>query len=101
MIAVGGEAPGVSNYDQPPDTWPQGLAILDLTELQWIESYDSDAAPYQTPQLVKDGISVNGTYPQAWNDPVVVEWLLGKCKHSASDTTVYWLTTTNSTCGYH
>ncbi|KAK5308834.1 hypothetical protein LTR70_010781 [Exophiala xenobiotica] len=94
MIAVGGEAPGVSNYDQPPDTWPQGLAILDLTELQWIESYDSDAAPYQTPQLVKDGISVNGTYPQTWNDPVVVEWLLGK---SLADITNVANPTSNST----
>jgi len=84
MIAVGGTIPGLDNYAQSADTWPQGLGIFDLTKMQWVDSYAADATPYRTPQLVRDGIAQNGTYPQTWDDPVVVEWLLGKCKHISS-----------------
>ena len=31
-----------------------GLGLWDLTDLRWIDAYDADAAPYKTPQIVKD-----------------------------------------------
>ena len=52
--------------------------------MQWKQSYDADAAAYETPKIVKDGIAENGTYPKAWDDPVVAEWLIGKASASPS-----------------
>ena len=78
-MAVGGYVPELKYSLQPQDPWPQGLGILDLTELRWKESYDANAATYETPKIVKDGIVKNGIYPK-WDDPMVAEWLTGKCK---------------------
>lgn len=56
MIVIGGLNYNVdlvrSTMDPDPNT--QGLAIFDLTELQWKSSYDANASAYQTPQPIKD-----------------------------------------------
>lgn len=70
----------------PKDPWSQGLRVFDLTEMAWVDSYNSDAPPYQTPQFIKYGIAINGAYPLNWDDPTLFEWLLDKCKQEFSRT---------------
>ncbi|KZL86431.1 kelch repeat protein [Colletotrichum incanum] len=51
MITVGGS----NKFQTPPekDPFPQGLGIFDITELQWKDEYDSTAAKYDSPQIIK------------------------------------------------
>lgn len=51
MLTIGG-AEEFGNW-QLADPYPQGLGIFDMAELQWKDSYDADAAAYQTPQVIK------------------------------------------------
>ena len=55
MLSIGGFNPlDVNNEVKSIDPIPQGLQIFDLTEMTWSSKYDANAAPYTTPQVVKD-----------------------------------------------
>lgn len=55
MLTIGGLNPLDAGKDtMEKDHQTNGLGLFDLTDLKWIDSYDSDAAPYETPQMVKD-----------------------------------------------
>ena len=89
MIASGGIEPNIDSQLYVADPWPQGLGILDMTDLQWKDSYDSTAQPYQTPQRIKDAISHNGRYPASWESALIKQWFLGdkKANSATSSTT--------------
>ena len=55
MLTIGGLSPldsGTDTMSQDHET--NGLGLWDLTDLRWIDAYDADAAPYKTPNIVKD-----------------------------------------------
>ena len=80
MIAVGGYVPEHKYKLMPQDSFDQGLGVFNFTEMRWGSLYDADAATYETPRIVKDGIARNGFYPETWDDLMVAEWLIGsKC----------------------
>ena len=55
MITVGGQNINDQNLGQQSrDPFVQGVGIFDLTEMTWSSGYDAHAAPYVTPQVVKD-----------------------------------------------
>ena len=59
MLTIGGLSPldaGMDTMSQDHET--NGLGLWDLTNLEWITAYDADAAPYKTPQIVKDWYNV-------------------------------------------
>lgn len=72
MVVVGGQPineTSADNYGSATvDPWPQGIGIFDLSKFDWSDSYDPDAAPYVTPQNIKDYIASNGRYPAEWSD---------------------------------
>ena len=78
MVMIGWEPPGIHIEYWPTDPWPQGLGIVDLTDMQWKSSFDADAAPYETPKQVKDYIAKNGMYPQEWDNEVIKQWIIGR-----------------------
>lgn len=39
---------------KPTDPWVSALGIVDMTSLQWSDSYDAKAAEYDSPQKIKD-----------------------------------------------
>ncbi|GKT64881.1 kelch repeat protein [Colletotrichum tofieldiae] len=51
MITVGGRNTLQDRPDKDP--FPQGLGIFDITELQWKDEYDSQAAKYDSPEIIK------------------------------------------------
>lgn len=75
MVVVGGqpinETSGDNYGSATVDPWTQGLGIFDLSKFDWSDSYDADAAPYVTPQRVKDYVGSNGRYPAEWSDDKV------------------------------
>lgn len=62
MLSIGGSASGAGMKEPAsfyegwtnPDNWPQGLGILDMTELSWSTDYKADAAEYESPKVIKD-----------------------------------------------
>lgn len=85
MVSIGGmvtnstasstDGQDIGTPDQSlPDPWQQGLGIFDLTAMEWKEEYDSDAAPYMTPDAVKAYYQQNGRDPVSWTNDVVQTW---------------------------
>ena len=55
MLSIGGVNPlDVNSKTMSSDTATQGLQIFDMTAMKWSNKYDAKAAPYVTPQVVKD-----------------------------------------------
>ncbi len=86
MVSIGGVVANVSQdtsytqwlhedyYYNPPDPWPQGIGIFDMTAMEWKEGYDADAAPYMTPDVVKAYYQQNGRNPASWTNDIVRTW---------------------------
>lgn len=55
MITVGGVEPRSlqGKLMENPDTFNQGIGVLDLTSLEWKDEYDSSAAAYESSDVVK------------------------------------------------
>lgn len=60
MIMIGGNNPIYSkrllggDNGEPQDPWEQGIAVFDMTALQFKDSYDSKADPYEPPGVVQE-----------------------------------------------
>jgi hypothetical protein len=59
MLVIGGVdySLGYPGDWQETDPNAQGLSILDLTSLSWVDQYDAEAEPYQSSQEVEDWYS--------------------------------------------
>ncbi|KAI9766840.1 MAG: hypothetical protein M1839_004763 [Geoglossum umbratile] len=66
MLSIGGTNP---QSDVPPNIWPNGLGVFDMTLLQWTNTYDATAKPYVQPDIVKQYYSKNARYPATWDVP--------------------------------
>ncbi|KAI0426685.1 hypothetical protein F5Y09DRAFT_56391 [Xylaria sp. FL1042] len=55
MLSMGGVDGENRTFTAPTtaDPWTYGIGILDMTELRWTDSYDADAADYDSPAVVK------------------------------------------------
>lgn len=57
LVSVGGfnnnDGLNYSAWWRVQDNFPQGLGVFDLTELQWKDSFNPDAAAYESPDEVK------------------------------------------------
>jgi hypothetical protein len=74
MVVTGGLNPASPNQQEQftaPDPWRRGIGVFDMTTLQWKDSYDAEAEPYVTPEVIKSWYATNGPYPATWDDTVV------------------------------
>ena len=86
MISVGGYTFADNSAFLIPDVWRQGLGVFDMTEMVWKDSYDTNAAPYITPQMIKEDYEQNGRLPpDGFDDPSVESWFVKTCKLSTVD----------------
>ena len=58
MLSIGGRNPAT----YPPtlalaDPFTQGLGVLDLNSLEWLDAYDPDSGPYTSPDVVRSWYS--------------------------------------------
>lgn len=53
MIMVGGMNPLYDVSDQPQDPWDQGIAVFDMTALEFKDAYQSQADPYEPPYAIQ------------------------------------------------
>ena len=57
MILIGGLDPTYSVRilgDSPQkDPWPQGIGVFDMTALEFKTSYQANAGPYKTPDVIR------------------------------------------------
>ena len=55
MLSIGGQdATYINNASKLIDPIPQGLEVFDLIKMTWGDQYDVNAAPYKSPQVIKD-----------------------------------------------
>ncbi len=59
LISIGGLDNGNRKFNysdiyQSPDPFTQGIGIFDMTSMEWMPSYNANAAPYESPSVVKD-----------------------------------------------
>jgi len=52
VLSIGGTNPYSKQWTDP-DPAPQGLLIFDMTAMQWKDSYDANAAAYESPEVIK------------------------------------------------
>lgn len=74
MIITGGLNPPSRNMTDlygSQDVWNHGIGVFYLTAMEWKDSYDANAEPYITPNVVKSWYATNGPYPSTWNDAAV------------------------------
>jgi hypothetical protein len=49
---------GLNSFTDEPwaqaDAAPQGLLLFDMTEMEWLDTYNADAAPYMSHQSIRD-----------------------------------------------
>ena len=79
MVVVGGVvkttySESVSPGNSITDPWAQGIGVFDMSDFQWKDSYDPNAAQYVTPDIVKRDIEQYGQYPSTWDDSVLEGW---------------------------
>lgn len=59
MIMTGGLDPShfhefLGDSDNlPPDPWPQGIGVFDMTALKFKDLYQANASAYETPEMIK------------------------------------------------
>ncbi|KXH43162.1 kelch repeat protein [Colletotrichum simmondsii] len=68
MLSIGGTngALGWPDSLSDPDPWDLGLGIFDMTELRWTDSYEPQAATYESPDMVKRWYDQGGLKSVHW-----------------------------------
>ena len=86
MMVIGGLVTNATVYQEDPDLangigansipdpWPQGIGMFDLSNFSWKDNYDANAKPYVTPDIVKNAIKANGSFPAQWASSQVQGW---------------------------
>ena len=83
MAVVGGQ-PVTQNSTLdyiPPDPWPKGIGIFDMSAMEWTSGYHSNAATYVTPVGVKAYYQNNARYP-SWSSAEIEGWFTSDSKSS-------------------
>ncbi|KAL2874548.1 hypothetical protein SGCOL_010322 [Colletotrichum sp. CLE4] len=87
MLSIGGTdaSLGFPNSLTDPDPWSLGLGIFDMTEMVWLDRYDSQAQPYESPDLVKQWYAQGGLDSVAWASEEVRALFSELAPNSTSD----------------
>ncbi|KAI0850503.1 hypothetical protein F5Y00DRAFT_232389 [Daldinia vernicosa] len=69
MLSYGGvdAGPGLHFQNMTSDPWKQGLGIYDMSEMIWTNSYDVDAADYESPAMVRDWYAQGNMKTMTWD----------------------------------
>ncbi|KAI6419987.1 hypothetical protein MCOR03_005802 [Pyricularia oryzae] len=69
-LALGGKS--WQDFNSTTNRWgDSSLQVLDMTELKWKETYDSDAPSYQQPTMVRNWYKESGLKNVSWNSDSV------------------------------
>ncbi|ETS80298.1 hypothetical protein PFICI_07827 [Pestalotiopsis fici W106-1] len=87
MLVVGGGNSwlGFPNSLVDPDPWAQGLGIFDLTDMSWSDSYDPDAAAYDSPDVVKTWYDQGGLDAVDWDSDELKTLFVGGTNSSSTN----------------
>ncbi|KAI1651440.1 uncharacterized protein F4817DRAFT_131302 [Daldinia loculata] len=70
MLSYGGidAGPELDFDNMTSDPWRQGLGVYDMTEMTWTNSYDVDAADYESPAVVRDWYAQGNMKTMTWDN---------------------------------
>lgn len=73
MLSIGGgrDSDGFPTVWTSPDSLPNGLAILDMTDLTWSSQYDAKAGDYESPKTVKEWYAQGKQASVTWSSDEV------------------------------
>lgn len=76
MIVIGGATTTTESTTDyvPVEPWPHAIGVYDLSALEWKTDFDAEAAPYVTPDVIKEYYQLNGAGPAEWTDDGVEAW---------------------------
>ena len=70
MLSIGGFDPRAASlsaaYNDTDPYW-EGMKVFDLTELQWTNYFNANAAPYVAPSAVAAHYAAGSRYPSTWS----------------------------------
>jgi hypothetical protein len=58
VLSIGGLNSFTDKPWEQTDAAHQGLLLFDMTEMEWLDTYNADAAPYQSHQSIRDWYAV-------------------------------------------
>lgn len=71
MISIGGRLVNTAtNLGVEQDPWTSSIGVFDMTAFAWKDSYDPEAAAYESPEQVKQYYSSEYQAP-TWADPAL------------------------------
>ncbi|KAI1373689.1 hypothetical protein F4677DRAFT_215189 [Hypoxylon crocopeplum] len=75
MLSYGGVdgGPGLRSSVTTADPWKQGLGIYDMSEMKWVDSYEPNAANYESPAVVMNWYTQGGMRNVVWDNNDVKE----------------------------
>ncbi|OTB19672.1 hypothetical protein K445DRAFT_313450 [Daldinia sp. EC12] len=75
MLSYGGidADPGLGSHNMTPDPWKQSLGIYDMSEMIWKDSYDVNAADYESPAVVRDWYAQGNMETMTWDNDELKE----------------------------
>ncbi|KAG4219250.1 hypothetical protein PC116_g32270 [Phytophthora cactorum] len=78
MLSYGGidADPDLGSHNMTPDPWKQSLGIYDMSEMIWKDSYDVNAADYESPAVVRDWYAQGNIETMTWDNDELKELLL-------------------------
>jgi len=65
------------------DPWVSGIGVFDMSEFAWSDGYKADAAPYETPQVIKDYYASEYKEPE-WSNNALAP-IFGKLRVTYSE----------------
>ncbi|KAI1807607.1 hypothetical protein F4811DRAFT_445671 [Daldinia bambusicola] len=73
MLSYGGidAGTGLDFYNMTTDPWKQSLGVYDMSEMIWKNSYDVNAADYESPAVVRDWYGQGNMETMTWDSDEV------------------------------
>ncbi|KAI1820760.1 hypothetical protein F4861DRAFT_542628 [Xylaria intraflava] len=90
MLSYGGVDGDNRTYTAPmtADPWTYGIGVLDMTELQWTDSYNPDAPGYDSPAQVKQWYDAGNLQQVNWDSEAVKSLFTKTAAHVPTAPTV-------------
>ncbi|KAF9881251.1 kelch repeat protein [Colletotrichum karsti] len=75
VLSIGGLDEGGTNFQSwlMKDPWALGLGVFDMTQMRWTDGYDSKAASYEAPDVVKQWYDGGNLASVKWSNDEVRE----------------------------
>ncbi|KAI9756828.1 MAG: hypothetical protein M1815_002812 [Lichina confinis] len=82
MMTIGGITALVHAKERwnGPDTTDYSIALFDMTNLTWTDTFSPQSPSYERPSVVRSWYEANGQYPERWDQPALKDLIVNNSK---------------------